>query len=369
MLSQRGVIKIKVFYTWGEAVLHNKYDPGFKKNINWDIPLLNGYEYEFIKNISKNPGSNHFNGIINPTLINDIEKWGAEGILVFGWKFRSHLKCLKYFSKKIPVFFRGDSTLLDDRKINIKSILKYFILKYVYKQVDYVFFVGNENKKYYLKYGLKDSQLIFAPHAIDNNRFKEDISDTLRDDLKISKSDIIFLFAGKLELKKNPLLLLNAFIELKNQNIHLIFVGNGELEKELKLKCTGLEKSLQKRIRFIDFQNQLKMPMVYKSADIFILPSQGPNETWGLAINEAMASGVPVIASDKCGCSSDLIENYKNGVIFKSNNLESLKDAMIFMISQKDGKKSMGKYAQMSIAKWSFENISLAIETTMYSKL
>lgn len=348
--------------------MHNKYDPGFKKIINWDIPLLNGYEYEFINNISKNPGSNHFNGIVNPTLINDIEKWGAEGILVFGWNFRSHLKCLKYFSKKIPVFFRGDSTLLDDRKLNIKSILKKFILNYVYKHVDYVFFVGTENKKYYLKYGLKESQLIFAPHAIDNNRFKKNNSDTFREELKISKSDIIFLFAGKLEFKKNPLLLLNAFIELRNQNIHLIFVGNGELEEELKMKCIGLDKSIQKRITFIDFQNQQKMPLVYKSADIFILPSQGPNETWGLAVNEAMASGIPVIASDRCGCSSDLIENYKNGVIFKTNNLESLKDAMIFMILQKDRIKSMGKYAQMSIEKWSFENISLAIESIMYSK-
>ena len=73
----------------------------FKKNITWDIPLLNGYEYQFVNNSSKDPGSHHYNGIINPTLISDIETWKADAILVFGWKFNSHLKCLKYFSKKI----------------------------------------------------------------------------------------------------------------------------------------------------------------------------------------------------------------------------------------------------------------------------
>ena len=128
LLTQRGNIKIKVFYTWGKQVMNNKFDPGFGKAIQWDIPILDGYEFSFVKNISPDPGSHHFKGIINPSLNNEIEGWKADAILVFGWSFQSHLKCIHYFSNKIPVLFRGDSTLLDEKR-GIKQSLRRLLLK------------------------------------------------------------------------------------------------------------------------------------------------------------------------------------------------------------------------------------------------
>lgn len=364
LLSQRGIIQIKVFYTWGAGVMKDKYDPGFKKNISWDIPLLNGYNYQFVENIAKKPGSHHYIGIDNPTLISEIKKWQADGILVFGWNFKSHLKCLKYFSKKLKVIFRGDSTLLDENQKGIKSIIKKLILKSVYKNVDFCLYVGNENKKYYLKYGVKENQLIFAPHAIDNLRFSIKNEESLRKELSLKQNDFVFLFAGKLERKKNPLLLLNSFIELNIPHTFLLIVGNGELEVEIKNICSSLEQSIRNRILIIDFQNQQRMPLVYKTANVFILPSQGPGETWGLAVNEAMASGVPVIVSDKCGCYTDLINNFKNGLVFKSNNSISLKSAMKHMATHIKESNLMGKNAETFISNWSFERICTSIEST-----
>jgi hypothetical protein len=93
LLSVRNNINTKVFYTWGKGVLKDKFDPGFGKIISWDLPLLDDYQYTFVDNISKKPGSHHFNGIVNPTLNYEIEKWGADAILIFGWNFNSHLKC------------------------------------------------------------------------------------------------------------------------------------------------------------------------------------------------------------------------------------------------------------------------------------
>src|SRR4051812_18865346 len=78
LLSKRGKIAIKVFYTWGESGFTNKFDPGFGKIIEWDVPLLDGYEYEFLENIANDKGSHHFNGIVNPDIINTIEKWKAD---------------------------------------------------------------------------------------------------------------------------------------------------------------------------------------------------------------------------------------------------------------------------------------------------
>src|SRR5665647_1236493 len=82
LLSQRKNIEIKVFYTWGESVLQEKYDPGFGKVIQWDIPLLKGYEYEFLKNTADDKGSHHFNGIINPHIIDSIKNYNPDAVLV-----------------------------------------------------------------------------------------------------------------------------------------------------------------------------------------------------------------------------------------------------------------------------------------------
>jgi glycosyltransferase involved in cell wall biosynthesis len=366
LLSKRGKIAIKVFYTWGESGFTNKFDPGFGKIIEWDVPLLDGYEYEFLENIANDKGSHHFNGIVNPDIINTIEKWKADAVLVIGWNFRSHLKVMRYFKKKIPVFFRGDSTLLDEKPGSfLKNIIRKVILTWVYKHVDKALYVGTNNKLYYKKFGLRESQLICAPHAIDNERFTSNIDEykkhaaEWRKGLNISSDAIVFLFVGKLESKKDPLLLLNAFNEAKIGNSNLIFVGNGELEHELKQKA-----SANKKVHFIDFQNQKNIPVIYYMSDVLILPSKGPGETWGLALNEAMACGKPVIASDKCGGAADLIKNGNNGYIFKAGDEQNLSDKLK-MISDKQKIVKMGLEGYNKIKQFNFIKIAEAIECNL----
>jgi len=140
LLHQRGKINIKVFYTWGIASV-NKFDPGFNKTIEWDIPVLDGYPYEWVENNSKDPGTHHFNGIINPGLIGQVRAWQPDAVLFYGWGFSSHLKAIRYFKNKIPVLFRGDSTLFDEGK-GIKALLRTVFLKWVYRHVDHAFFMS-----------------------------------------------------------------------------------------------------------------------------------------------------------------------------------------------------------------------------------
>ena len=360
LLSQRNVIKIKVFYTWGEAVLKDKYDPGFGKIILWDIPLLDGYEYTMMNNVSNNPGSHHFKGIINPTLINEIESWGATAVLIYGWSFNSHLKCMRYFKGKIPVYFRGDSNLLVEGGNTFKKWIRKYFLTWVYSYIDIAFYVGQANKRYFINNGLKCDQLIFAPHAIDNNRFSNFSNHSFRIDLGISSEKIVFLFAGKFESIKNPLLLMNAFLKIGNINSVLLFVGNGPLENELKNKWMQLNSEMKNCIHFLDFQNQTLMPDIYKTADVFVLPSQG--ETWGLSINEAMASSKAILVSDKCGAALDLVKDNQNGFVFESNNEKSLINKMELLIKQKEMLVDFGQCSFEIIRDWSFEKIALIIE-------
>jgi len=296
-----------------------KYDPDFGKVIDWDIPLLDGYNYKFLKNTSKKPGSHHFKGIINPELIKEIEDWGADIVWVWGWSFDSHLKVMRHFKGKVPVWFRGDSTQLDEPKgFSLKKIFRRIFLKWVYSNVDKAFYVGTNNKAYFKAHGLKENQLVYAPHAIDNDRFADpkgkfsEEARKWREELGIDGSSKVLIFVGKFEEKKNPFIF-RKLIEQAGKDIIGIMVGNGQLEKDLK-------NNAPKNLLFLPFQNQSKMPVVYRMADALILPSTGPGETWGLVMNEALASGTPIIASDKCGGAIDLI-NASNGYLFNSENL------------------------------------------------
>jgi len=326
LLAKEKEFELKVFYTWSQSQ-SEKYDPGFGKTIEWDIPLLDGYSFEFVENISKNPGTHHYKGIVNPKLNEKIEDFGADAVLIIGWSFDSHFKAMKYFKGKIPVIFRGDSHLLDSVS-KIKNLIRKISLRYIYSFVDYALYVGKNNKEYYKFCGLKENQLIYAPHAIDNNRFQDpdNVFKTKayewREKIGIPQNGIVFLFAGKFEPKKRPDLLVNSFIKAGIPNTFLILMGNGEMEKEL----ISLSKAHEKRIYFLPFQNQSIMPIAYRMGNVFCLPSQGPGETWGLAVNEAMVCGLPILVSNKVGCAADLIEQGKNGFVFTSNDFNDLTD-------------------------------------------
>lgn len=368
LLTERGVLQIKVFYTWGDTVLENKFDPGFGKVINWDIPLLDGYDYSFVKNISKKPGSSHFNGIENPSLVAEIKDWKADALLVYGWSFKSHLQCLRYFHKKIPVFFKGDSTLLDENP-GLKQLARRLFLQWVFAFVDVALYVGDANKKYFLKHGLKQSQLLFAPHAVDNNRFQKNEKSvleavTLRNQLDINPEHTVFLFAGKMERKKNPILLLEVFLTLDREDVHLVLAGNGVLEAELKVLAAG-----NARIHFLPFQNQLMMPTLYQLCEVFVLPSSGPGETWGLAVNEAMAAGKAVLVSNACGVAADLVLEGKNGYSFKRNDAEDLKEKILWLIDKKKDFSMMGATSSSMIKSWSFVKNAEVIEHLMNKEI
>ena len=365
LLNEAGKVKPKVFYTWSQIQNVEKYDPGFGKKIFWDIPLLEGYDYCYVMNTSAEPGTHHFKGLVNPTLIAEIEAWKPDAILVFGWAFHSHLCCLRYFHNKKPVLFRGDSTLLDEKR-GVKTLLRRIFLKWVYSHIDIALYVGINNKKYFVIHGLNEDQLVYAPHAIDNIRFEDNEADLaieameMRNQLGISNNEVLLLFAGKLEDKKNPFFLIDLLDKNRNQHLNILFVGNGPLENSLKQKAAA-----DKRIYFLDFQNQKIMPVIYRMADIFILPSTGPGETWGLSLNEAMACGKPVVATEKVGGAVDLIRTNINGIIIHANNTTELELLLDRAFLDKKILYSMGMNSKKIIQQFSFHQIIETIDELM----
>ena len=225
-LAKHSNFYIKVFYTLGAE--HNSLGKnGFGVNENWNIDLLDGYDYEFIENTSKAPSSNSFWGVKNPSLVEKVKLFEPSAILVYGWKHQSHLSIMRLFKGKIPIYFRGDSTILDDKSyFYLFNLGRYAILNWVYRYVDYAFSPGKASDEYFIKCGLSKSQIIRAEHSVDNERFQYFSEDDqcelkkIRTNLSITEDEMVFLYAGKFIDKKNPLLLIQALELLCNEEKH-----------------------------------------------------------------------------------------------------------------------------------------------------
>jgi glycosyltransferase involved in cell wall biosynthesis len=164
------------------------------------------------------------------------------------------------------------------------------------------------------------------------------------------------LYAGKLDENKNVALLAAAFHAAGLPKTHLIIAGNGVMEDTLKKDYgkTGY-------IHFLPFKNQSEMPLLYGMADIYVLPSL--SETWGLAINEAMACGRAVLVSDACGAAEDLVKNGINGYTFLSNDAGDIEKKIKMLAEDKNAVTEMGQMSYNIIKSWSYEHACLALET------
>jgi glycosyltransferase involved in cell wall biosynthesis len=242
--------------------------------------------------------------------------------------------------------------------------------------VDVAIAVGANNSDYYRWCGLPTNRIEFAPHSVDVRRFAAaDEQQTaraaqLRRQLGIDPNALVFLFAGKLQKKKSPDLLVEAFVRLARERgadalLHLVIVGNGELETALKERAAATS-----QIHFLPFQNQSAMPAVYRLGDVFVLPSGGPGETWGLALNEAMASGRPIIASSRVGGARDLVDPGKTGWVFDAGQRDGLVAVMAAAADARGAPlQRMGESARRVSAHWSTEECARRIGAIIRSRI
>jgi len=323
-LNQDGELDIKVFYLWDFGVTQ-QLDTGFQKVLQWDIPLLDGYEYEFVPNVSSHPGVHHFWGLQNPSLISQVKAYNPDAVLLMIYNYASIYNFLwNWNSRKTPLLFRGDSHRLL-KSSGIKAWARQQFITQIYRRFAACLYVGKANYEYFRYHGVPSNHLFFSPHAIDNDRFFAQADDAQqqaiiwKQELGIPSDHAVILFAGKFEPKKRPLDLLQAFVAANLSQVSLLFVGAGPLEADLKAAAAQYA-----NIYFAPFQNQSFMPRTYAIADVFVLPSYGASETWGLAINEAMCLSRPAIVSSHVGCAADLIHHQQNGLVFPAGNVSAL---------------------------------------------
>jgi glycosyltransferase involved in cell wall biosynthesis len=316
-------VEFKVFYLW-EFGVTPQHDQQFATTFQWDVDLLSGYEYEFVPNIARDPGTHHLRGLNNPTIGKRLAAWRPEAILLFGYHGLTHLRVIGWARcHRVPLLFRGDSHLLGRKKL---PVFTQQLLKIIYRQFAAVTFVGEANQAYFRSLGVPPNRLFSTPHSVNADHFSptdktaRDTATGLRRALGLSAKRVM-LFAGKFHERKQPVELLQAFLQVATNNDALIFVGDGPVKAQLHaLAATRPEIC----VRFLPFANQSEMPPRYLLADIFVLPSRGAYETWGLAINEAMHLGLPCLVSDVVGCQRDLVIPGKTGWVFPADNFSAL---------------------------------------------
>jgi len=251
------------------------------------------------------------------------------------------------------LWLRGDTNARSNAG-GIGRVFKRRLLREFLRRVDRFLYIGEANRQFYLGHGIGEGRLAPAPYCVDNARFATTAAaarterDRIRAEWRIPADAFCFLFAGKFVAKKRPLDIIQAAQRLRNgvreKKVHLLWVGTGELDAELRRSCHACFGALgeapvnvptrhdEPNASFVGFLNQSEISRAYVAADCLILPSDG-KETWGLVVNEAMASGLPCIVSDACGCAEDLVKPIRPDLCYPVGDISALRRAMAAVIN------------------------------------
>ena len=329
-LARDGRVPFEVWYLTDHATQPTQ-DREFGRTFAWDIETLSGYTHRFLKVSDGATPANFWKCRLHERLRDRLRASGARALWIQGWQVIAYWQAVhEARCASIQVWLRAESNNLAPQA-PWKRRLKKLRNGWLFRRVDKFLYIGEANRRLYLESGISEARLYRAPYAVDNHRFAvqaaalRDRRLEIRKQWSISEDAFCILFCGKFIPKKRPLDVVAAVRELlknrKIRNVHLLFVGSGILGPQLREACHvvfdaetpgGFEEG---RIRgsvpglpsasFAGFLNQTQISAAYIAADCLVLPSDY-GETWGLVVNEALASGLPCLVSRACGCAEDL---------------------------------------------------------------
>lgn len=299
---------------------------GFGEAFRWDIPLLEGYEYRVLRNRARRPSVSRFWGCHTPEIGALVARGALDALIIHGWHTRSCLQALAACKRAgVPCIVRGESNLIRKRTWVHRLVHRWLLRRYAA-----FLSVGRSNYAFYRANGVPEAIIFPGPYCVDNARFGDSAATArprrreLRKRWGIEAKAFVFLFCGKLAPKKRPVDLIQALGRLGRADRlptrqHLLVVGDGVL----RARCEREAAELGLAASFAGFLNQSHLPEAYAVSDALVLPSDN-GETWGLVVNEAMATGVAAIVSDQVGCQEDLVTPGVTGDVFACGDIDGL---------------------------------------------
>ena len=217
-----------------------------------------------------------------------------------------------------------------------------FIKARLYKKVSAFWVPGNRSRDYLISEGVPKDKIFLGKYTYDLLEIKKKIDSidksSIQRRLNIKNTDIVFLFVGKLIPSRNVNLLLKAFSNIENDNVKLIIIGDGPDEYLVK-DCPD------NRLIHIPKVPLSELYDYYSVADIYVHPGAEP---YSLAVVQAVASDMVIIASKNVGAVDDVVKDKENGVLFEPNKPKELNDSMNIVLTNIDAMKSratiMGAY-------------------------
>jgi glycosyltransferase involved in cell wall biosynthesis len=331
---------------------------GFATSFEWDVPVIEGYRCRVVR--SSRPGesvhSDRFWGLDVPEIGSAIRESGPDVVLVPGWHSVTLLRALLTCRLLgIPLIYRGDTNLgtaaAGWRRIPWK-LRTWGLLRLFGGYLS----VGQRAYEYLQYSGVSDARIWHAPHCVDNELFAHAAAPyqtregraAARATWGLGPDEFVVLFVGKLEAKKRPLDLIRAVacMELRPR---LLMIGAGPMEAECRTEAARLGVS----VAWGGFVNQLELGRAYGVADCLTLPSDW-GESWGLVVNEALASGVPCVASDRVGCVPDLITPGVTGEVFPAGDVQELATALTRLRSRLRVGQEWSAACRARVAAYSF---------------
>ena len=341
-------------------------DPEFGIEVAWDIPLLEGYQWVELPNRSLRPSLGRFFGLVNPELWR-LVRGGKFDAVVFFTGYRYLTFWIGMAAAKIsrrPSLFATDAHDLSARDKNkLKVHLKRWVLPWIYSLPEVVMVPSSGGFELMRTLGIPAERIALTPYTIDNDwwtRHAENVNRAkVRMQWGIPTDALVVLFCAKLQPWKRPKDLLRAFAKANIPNAWLAIAGEGPLRASLEKEAKSL--GISARARFLGFVNQSALPEVYRSADLFVLPSD--YEPFGVVVNEAMLCGCPVVVSDRVGARFDLVRAGETGFVYPVGDLNALARILTEVLPNRQRLQIISKAAKSRMANWSpHENIEASVE-------
>jgi glycosyltransferase involved in cell wall biosynthesis len=366
-IAQEPDLDLKVFFS-SDVSVRGYVDKGFGVRVEWDTPLLEGYNYEFLPQLKavQNDKTIGSFGPINYAIKRKLTEGHFDAVWVHGYNYLTNLQAIRAAnSLKLPVLLRAESTLHDRPRSKMKLATKRLFFRWLKPRISAVLSIGDDNAAYW-KHNFGEQFSIFpCYYAVDNQFFQREcnLASKTREDFRASlglePGRPVILFAAKLIPRKRCADLLEAYLRLSILDSlkplpYLLIVGDGEQRPSLENRAREARPG---DIRFLGFRNQSELPRFYDLCDVFALASV--DEPWGLAVNEVMNAARPVIVSDQVGCQKNLVNPGVNGCVVRAGDINGLAESLQTVLAKKQTARSKGAESLRIIKQYNFEqNVS-----------
>jgi len=328
------------------VIFLSENDPGLRQ---WRV-YKNEIQFSFEVLPSWRCRLGRYNILVNRGVSRALHKAAPDAILCGGYNYIASWQALRWSRRnRKPFLVWVESTASDQRRGH--SFVESLKQRFLHRASGFVV-PGESSFEYVKSYGISPETIFTAPNAVDVELFSKQAAITRQDAVArrvaLGLPARYFLFAGRLVREKGVFDLLDAYGRLSAElrsAVGLVYVGDGMARTELQQGATAI---VPGTVLFPGFAHREELASYYALSDMLVFPTH--SDPWGLVVNEAMACGLPVIASSAAGCTADLVKNGSNGRVMQAENVEQLVSAMDELATNTDLREQMGQRSRDRIA-------------------